>query len=259
MSTEITLKLRGLGLSDREAQLYIKGLSLGPTSIQQLADAVRAKRTTIYTDMDRLLEIGLFVIDIKDIKKQYVAAHPRKLQELVSKEKELITKKEKLVEQLIPELKPIFSRPATKARLRYLEGIDGLWTLIEELVDTGSDVRSIGSSKLLFSLINRQEFEDRYIKPQRDKGHKSYFITDHYRPALKEFYGNLSVGDYRFLTDTIETPAFLVIYRDKVALANLRSEIYAVIIESVEMAEMQHLMFDFMWRSLEGRNLPKLG
>ena len=72
--TPIELELRKIGLSEKEARIYLVLLELGNIPIQEIAQKVNLSRPTVYRILDDLQEKGLIT---KEKKKQvrYVAAN----------------------------------------------------------------------------------------------------------------------------------------------------------------------------------------
>ena len=68
--TKLLATLKDMGLSDNEASVYLSSLSLGPSTIQRIANNAKVKRTTVYTTIDTLKQKGLMNIEVKNKKKQ---------------------------------------------------------------------------------------------------------------------------------------------------------------------------------------------
>ena len=71
MNDKTFLGLIELGLSDKEALLYLSALKIGPATAQQLALESELKRATVYPYIDSLVEKGLFHIEINGTRKLF--------------------------------------------------------------------------------------------------------------------------------------------------------------------------------------------
>ena len=249
-------KLLKLGFSPEEADLYLTGITSGPSSIQELARAINMKRTTVYLYMKGMIDKGIFEIIFEKGKKYYAATQPEGLKDIIRKEKEVLENKEKLLNELLPEIKPLFTKPASLPNLQYFEGESGLWSVIDKIIKSRETVYAIGSSQQLFATIDRKDFDERFTQRRIKMGVKAFSITDHYYPALKKYYANKQYGEYRFIAEKIDNPSFLAIFGDKVALANLQSQMYAIYITNQALADNLRYIFQFIWSALEGKNLP---
>ena len=75
----IELELRKLGLKEKEVQVYLAGLELGPSSVQKIAEMAKITRPTTYEIIKILEKKGLFV-EIKQKKKRvFIAQSPERI------------------------------------------------------------------------------------------------------------------------------------------------------------------------------------
>ena len=63
---DLTKKLIKLGLTEKEASLYLTGLSIGPATILDLSRKSSIKRGTVYEIIMRLVSLGFFTKTIKN-------------------------------------------------------------------------------------------------------------------------------------------------------------------------------------------------
>ncbi len=82
MSNQQLNQLKKLGLSEKEARLYLVALETGPTTIAKLAQKSGVKRGTIYEFLDEMIEKGLLEITITGKRKLYSGVEPKKLQKV---------------------------------------------------------------------------------------------------------------------------------------------------------------------------------
>src|SRR3989344_4112937 len=75
--------LKDIGLSEREASVYLASLSLGPTTILRLARASDIKRTTIYGIIESLKQKGMISVELKGLKQVYAPENPLKLERMI--------------------------------------------------------------------------------------------------------------------------------------------------------------------------------
>ena len=71
-----TDSLTSVGISEKAAKIYLAGLALGTTSVQELARKTGLKRPTVYLHIDELLKQGLFETVSLNNKRYYRAAEP---------------------------------------------------------------------------------------------------------------------------------------------------------------------------------------
>lgn len=69
-------KLVKLGLSEKEAMLYLALLRFGPSPVSPLARRVKLKRVTVYTVLDSLYERSLITFKPTPFGRRYLAFDP---------------------------------------------------------------------------------------------------------------------------------------------------------------------------------------
>lgn len=62
--------------------------------------------------------------------------------------------------------------------------------------------------------------------------------------------------EFRFLPENIKIPAMLDVCGDKVSLSYLSEPYGSIVVQNKMIVEMFKIMFDLIWQSLEGKNLP---
>lgn len=110
--------LKNLGLSDKEARVYLALLQLGPTTPYKISKRAHLKRPTAYVIAEELLEKG-FVVTAPGEKHTYIARPP----EVLFEEAE---GRMKSARKSLPELKGLQGGIAEKPTVLYFEGVEGI-------------------------------------------------------------------------------------------------------------------------------------
>lgn len=111
--------LQNLGLSEKEAKIYIALLQLGPATPYQIAKKAELKRPTAYVIAEELVEKGLIVHVPGEEKKRYIARTP----DAFIEEREVKLRQAKAI---LPELRSFQKGTAEKPSIMYFEGVEGL-------------------------------------------------------------------------------------------------------------------------------------
>lgn len=111
--------LEQLGLSDKEAKVYLAVLELGEANIQQIAQKSGVKRTTAYDVITSLKEKRLLTEITKNKKALFSAEDPRKLEGQLDEKKETLKK-------ILPELLSITNLLDKKPTIKFYEGDEGI-------------------------------------------------------------------------------------------------------------------------------------
>lgn len=111
--------LTNLGLSDKEAKVYLALLQLGPATPYEIAKKAEIKRPTAYVIAEELVEKGLIVHVPGEEKHRYIAKSPEVF--IGEREEKLLAAK-----RILPELKSFQKGTAEKPSIMYFEGVEGL-------------------------------------------------------------------------------------------------------------------------------------
>lgn len=95
-------KLEQLGLTKKQAKIYLACLELGSGTAQQIAEKARLPKSTVYDIMNSLISNGLVHTYRKGKKKYFSAADPELLQDKLKRQKQAL-------DEIFPELQVLFS------------------------------------------------------------------------------------------------------------------------------------------------------
>ncbi len=124
---QLTPKLENLGLTDKEAKVYMANLFLGPSPVQKIAEQAGINRATTYVILDQLTTLGLVSQSTERKKTAYVADPPESLGRLFDQQQQAIQSKQKAFAELLPELKKIGrGGQRTAPSVRFYKGPEGI-------------------------------------------------------------------------------------------------------------------------------------
>jgi len=134
INTPIDLELRKLGLTEKEVRVYLAGLELGPSSVQNIAKIAELARPTAYEIIKKLEEKRLFVETKQKRKKVFIAQSPESILGILRAQKREIEEKEREFIRIIAALEARYSK---EEGIRVFKGKDGLKSL-EEIISFSS-------------------------------------------------------------------------------------------------------------------------
>src|SRR6266699_2317106 len=91
-----------LGLSNKEARVYLASLALGPSPVQKIADDSGIKRVTTYVILESLVGLGLVSQTSKGKKTYFIAEDPINLERLLDKREQEIQDQKHNFSQILP-------------------------------------------------------------------------------------------------------------------------------------------------------------
>lgn len=145
--------LERLGLTEREAKLYLAALEIGPSSVLHLAKKAGLNRPTTYVVIDSLMNQGLLTSHVRGKRTLYAAEPPSQLTSLLAaRETEFASLKDEL-KKTLPELEAISSLATDRPRVKLYEGKAGVDAAYLDLL------RSLkkGDSIYAFTAIDEME------------------------------------------------------------------------------------------------------
>jgi sugar-specific transcriptional regulator TrmB len=240
--------LQKIGLSEKEAQLYLAGLQLGPATVQDLASESNLKRTTVYEVIKDLKEKKLINESQKGKKKIFIMEEPENVG-LFLKQRENIFK------QILPELESLQNKNAKKPAVRIYEGKLGLEKIYDDMIKKGGEILAMAAPKDLISSgildFLREDWEPRRIQskiPLRrlninlsKDSKRDYKIFP--KPDEYEQIKYLPVDDYPFTVG-------IYVYRQKVAFVSYqKEEMFGIVLRSPAVNFTLKAVFESFWHS----------
>jgi len=253
--------LKKLGLSDKEIDLYVAGLKSGPATVLDLAKFSQIKRPTVYVLIEHLRKLGLANQSFKGEQKLFEMARPQKLFKFIDEEKRETEEKEKNLGKIISDLEAMAKKPEFATDTKIYEGFEAIGEVMSEFARSKSLTYAI-SSGYYFDKIGMEKFLMATFMKNIAKVRERYknrirIVTDP-NPLMVRLYllEYRDVREFRFLPKEIKLPAMMNICEDRIALFSTHKPYSVIVIKNRTIAEMIKFMFDMMWQSLEGKNLP---
>ena len=238
--------LQKIGLSDKEAQAYIAGLQLGPATIQELAEESELKRTTVYEIIKGLQSKNLINVSQRGKRKIYIMEEPDNI-------RLFLKQKEKILQQIMPELESLKNQNARKPAVRIFEGKKGLEKIYDDMIKKPCQILALAAPKdlMLPGILDflRHDWEPRRIESGIEMRRININLTGEkkwdYRikPVPKELeeIKYLPIDNYPFTIG-------IYIYRKKVAFVSYQSqEMVGIMLRSPAVNLTMQSVFETYW------------
>jgi HTH-type transcriptional regulator, sugar sensing transcriptional regulator len=241
-------ELTYLGLTEKEAKVYLAALELGKVSVQKISEKAGVNRATTYVIIESLMKKGLMSSITEDKKQFFFAEAPEKLSLLFREQSMEIQRKQEYLDKKLPELKSLNSTKKERPIVRYFEGKAGLRTMSEEffLEKHNEPSRMIYSVDLLNQLFS--EDEKRLIRERRVNNqikNKVIYTFDKGEIKSDNFSERKKIIDKKY-----DVEADIAIFGNKVRIASIKNKIAGIIIEDSEIANTLKTLFDISWENL---------
>ena len=132
----LTQELLTLGLSNKEADVYLAALQLGYASVHDISKKAGINRTTTYTHIKNLISRGLISVTERYGKLCYIAEKPSKLRSIHEQQEKEVIRRREVLDDIMPELESIYNLAKEKPTVKYYEHSPENLKLIRKEVST---------------------------------------------------------------------------------------------------------------------------
>ena len=245
-------ELKHLGLSDKEASVYLASLEMGPSSVQDLSHKSKVNRATTYVMIESLINRGLMSTFIKGKKRYYAAETPERLMSILNmQQKELVQKQEEF-KDVLPLLMALYNVEGAKPQIRYLEGTEGLKTVQQMFSSLKGEFLQIVPFDDVSSI---EEIIERQPEHMRQFSHglssyKAILVMEH--PNI-DTIPHIPNGEIRVISsEKFPIHGEITVRENHVFLYSYKSSILSVVITSKEIADAVRALFNLAWDGVGG-------
>lgn len=232
----LSAKLREIGLSNKESEVYVSLLKNSPIGGGDLAKLLNMDRTHTYNILNNLTNKGLATHILKNNKKLFRSTSPKNLLNQIQK-------KEIIIKSVLPELLKLEEVKKESSAVRILEGKEGLRTMVRMLFDSESkEICVFGGTGKSYDALKYEM--PRIGETTKKIGIKGRIITGE---NLKDkLFTKLSNFNIRYIKEA--TPTSTMIFGDKVSINVFDEKIFVILIESKSVAESYKKYFEYLWK-----------
>jgi predicted transcriptional regulator len=244
-----------LGLSNKEARVYLACLGLGPSAVQRIADEAGIKRVTAYVILESLVGLGLASQTVKGKKTYFMAEDPINLERLIGKREQELKDQKHNFEQILPHLQGLKTLPKDSPMVKFYDSADGIKTILNSFVEhtTRSGVdRVYGFSNLDLVLSYFPEFRTTMANPWRTKSgiYSQFLYTSKQGPIMRESDYKRNRESRWLPADKFPVVGDFTIVGDHILMLSLgAAHPIGVTVTSHELAEGMRVMFLAAWEA----------
>lgn len=245
---ELMNELKHLGLSEKEAAVYLASLELGSSTVQDLSHKAKVNRATTYVMIEALSARGLLSTFIRGKKRFYAPESPDRLVSILRIQQRELEEKEKEFSKTLPLLLALYNAEGAKPQIRYLEGPEGLETLrqtFEKLKGEFVQILNVDDA------LAAREFEigrSRHVSVLKQEKVRYRVLAVGEKINLENI-PDVGEGEMKMIPFS-EFPLHgeITVRGNHVLLFSYRSTILAVVIVSKEIADSVRALFDLAWK-----------
>ncbi len=251
-----TQDLQKIGLSDKEAVIYLTSLEMGPSTILEISKQSKIKRPTVHIIVENFIKKGLASSFEKGKKRYFSVESPERLLTLFNIRKKEIEEQEREFTTFLPELKQIFASGLAEGKpvVKFFEGKAGIEAIREDILNSKiQSMEEFFNTDVSYEAFppapndHRQKMKEKLknIPVRRIYTNKSGPVL----PAEDGLTKNLFVPSEKFQEITFKGE--FVLYGNKIAITSPKtSDRLGIIIESEEIAKTLRAFFNLTWQIL---------
>lgn len=242
MRENLERDLQAIGLSDKEARVYLAALELGSATAQAIAAKATVSRPNTYVMIESLGKRGLLNEITKGTKRYFTPTAPEKLLEIVSVQRQEVQEKEAKIQRIMPGLLELTLTAKAAPTVRVLDGRD-LWTeLQEDILASGAVEVADLAAQDGGPVCLRGGLDNQIL----DKCRVRAVISDSARSIKTAKSRQASEVRVR-RPDTRPFPGDLAVYGDRVFLSANAADGVSVIIRDAAIAATLAALFEISW------------
>jgi sugar-specific transcriptional regulator TrmB len=247
MVTGVKTFLVSIGLSDKEAELYLASLKMGPQTVSTLSTKTGIARSTVSFVFGELINRGVASKQIKNHSTYFSVFPPEMLEPILLQRQAEAKKQLNDFKDFLPYLSGLQSRQLVP-KVQYFQGLESLCRTVDNCCASDETVLFISSHLNMHPKI-REYIEDVYIPKSRDHKNKNKVIMSD-GPASREYYKKAKgVYDEAIFVPPQKNPFKLTmaIHGDSVDFISYDpSDLSGVVIENRFIADHMRAVFDIV-------------
>ena len=231
--------LVNIGLTEKEAKIYLANLELGQSSISKIAKRARINRVTAYDVVEKLIKKGFLNFVTKRGIKYFSPTKPDLIFQNTKRKVDTFQKS-------LPILKRLQGESA-HPKVRYFEGPDGIKFIYEDTLSSKTDILNFANSEEIRRFW--PTYDNDYVKKRAKKKIFLRGVSPLDEAGLqvqsenRKYYRDIRLIPHKKYDFSNE----INIYDDKVSIISFNEGLIGMIIESKEIADTQRTIFKMVW------------
>lgn len=244
MMDDLKNGLKEMGFSDKESDVYLSMLELGPAAVQDISKKAGVNRSTTYVMIEALKRRGLVSSYEKGKKQFFLAESPHSLKLLLQDEMADLKARQARLDAALPRLEAIYKTQDDKPSVRFFEGEQGLMQIRREIVDSKMPSWEFYSVDEALTEMTRIGHEERVRGTKKLTGRALFTV----KPGFEVPYFDRDGVEIRTLPyDQFPFSGDLVLSGSRVYIFSMKSIGLTIVIENDEMTEIVRTLYEAAW------------
>lgn len=240
--------LKQLGFSEKEVQVYLALIKLGPSSVRVIAQTAEINRGTTYDILKALIKRGLASYYHQDKHQYFLAEDPERLKNFINDKIGELNRSHSDLSKVLPEIKSIYNQAEQKPVVKYYEGAKGVKIILEDVLETMVEAEDKEYYVYSASDIRKYLYEGfpNFAEERVKRKIKCKVIAF---GSGGQLWG---MDERKWISQTEGSPTYLIIYNKKLALISLNREKKPIgmIIADPGIFQTNKIIFEHLWKTL---------
>jgi len=247
-------QLQKLGLSPKEAAIYLATLELGEASpVSTIAKRAGQNRTTAYDILEALVKRGLVISSDHKTYRYYRAQSPEKLIAHLKEESEKYARLAEEAKEVLPELSAHYRALTDRPRVYFYEGDEGLIRVYEETLSSSEEILAYASDQANQTAIPWY-FPQYYKRRAEKKIPIRALFPDTPKDRERHSLDGKELRRSRLLPkNKLDFSPEINFFDNKIMIADWKEKL-GIIIESKEIVKVFKQTFELAWEAAEKYN-----
>ncbi len=229
-----TAILAEMGLTRKEIDVYLTLLGLKSATVSELINKAKVSRQSVYEIVQKLTYKGLVNFVTTNGKKQYVAASPARL-------KDILREKQELLDGLLPELLAKYRENKEEMNVEVLVGNERLKSVTDNIIKVGKPLYVLSNDAKIFEVL--QHYMPQFMQKRAKLGIKMHAIYSE-KGREKKIEGELL--EIHYVPEKYRLPISIAVYGAHSNVIVYSENPVALHIENREIAQSFMTYFNLM-------------
>jgi len=239
-----------VGLSEKEAKVYMAALEIGRATADQLAKQAKIVRSTTYVQIESLMKKGLMSTYEEGKKTYFAPESPEYLKRIFELKKKEFEVRERELNDFLPDLIRQFEGAGDRPLVRFFDGKEGIISLREEALGAKNKTIYVMSSNDTLSNVFTREERAAYTEKRLRKGIITKLIYTRQEGKLPEAPPENTEQAY-ISPEKLPLETDIIIFDGCVGIMTLKGKLLGVLIQSKEVQSSMLSIFNFLWDAAE--------
>ncbi len=149
--------------SQRETEIYIQSLQMGPATVQEIARVMKQNRVTVHSAIENLIEKGFLYETRKGKRRLVVAESPDSLHHLLQKKENELALVRSNMDYAAELLSRVQRQDRSMPTVKFYEGVDGFKRMLEDSLTTRNGKGYVFTYVDLFSQLLDPDYLENYF------------------------------------------------------------------------------------------------